>query len=333
METSPYKLVDQYKRQLNYLRISVTDRCNLRCIYCMPIRDIQKLKHHDILSYEEILRLSKIASRLGITKIRLTGGDPLARKGLCEFIPKLTSIKGIAEVSLTTNGIYLEENLEIIKAGGIKRLNISLDTLQKDKYEKITGFDGLKKVKTSIMKAWKLGFEPIKINIVVIKGVNDDEILDLARLSIDYPFHVRFIEYMPIGSFEPGKEFCHIPSELIKERLGSLGEIVPVEKSGADGPSERFKIEGAPGEIGFISPLTHHFCEHCNRLRLTANGSLRPCLLYNREVDIKGPMRSGATDNELAAIFIKAALNKPHHHAMKEVSPDAVIAQMSSIGG
>lgn len=333
METSPYKLVDQYKRQLNYLRISVTDRCNLRCIYCMPVKGLQKLKHHDILTYEEILRLSKIASRLGITKIRLTGGDPLARKGLCEFIPKLTSIEGIAEVSLTTNGICLEENLEIIKAGGIKRLNISLDTLQQDKYEKITGFDGFKKVKASIVKAWKLGFEPIKINVVVIKGINDDELLDLAGLSLDYPFHVRFIEYMPFGSHEAGKEFNHIPSELIKQELSSLGEMVPVEKSVADGPSERFKIKGAPGEIGFISPLTHHFCDQCNRLRLTARGSLRPCLLYNREVDIKGPMRNGASDDELAATFIKAALNKPHHHSIKEEAPEAVCAQMSSIGG
>jgi cyclic pyranopterin phosphate synthase len=299
----------------------------------MPIRGLQKLNHHDILTYEEILRLSKIASKLGITKIRLTGGDPLVRKGLCEFIPKLTSIEGIKEVSLTTNGIYLEKNLEIIKAGGIKRLNISLDSLQKDKYKRITGFDGLEKVKTSIMKAWKLGFEPIKINVVVIKGINDDELIDLARFSMDYPFHVRFIEYMPIGSIEAGKKFNHIPSELIKQRLSSLGEIVPLEKSRADGPSERFKIEGAPGEIGFISPLTHHFCDQCNRLRLTAGGFLRPCLLYNREVDIKGPMRNGATDEQLAEVFIKAALNKPHHHSMKEESPEAVCAQMSSIGG
>lgn len=333
MESNPFILVDKYKRQLNYLRISVTDRCNLRCIYCMPRTGIAKLKHSDILTYEEIQRLSEIAARLGITKIRLTGGDPLCRRGLCDFIPKLTSIKGIKEVSLTTNGVYLEKNLEKIKAGGIKRLNISLDSLKRDRYEMMAGFDGLKRVKRGIKKAWKLGFAPIKINIVVIKGINDDEIVDLARLSLEYPFHVRFIEYMPIGEFAPANAFHHLPSALIKERISSLGQLIPIEKSEWDGPSERFRLKNAPGEIGFISPLSHHFCDVCNRLRLTARGSLRPCLLYNREVDIKGPMRNGATDDELAGIFISAARNKPHHHTIEEENPSVLKAQMSSIGG
>ena len=333
MEPNPFKLIDQYKRQLNYLRISVTDRCNLRCIYCMPGAGITKLKREEILSYEEILRLSVIASMLGITKIRLTGGDPLARRGLCDFIPKLTSIKGINEVTLTTNGVCLEENLDKIKAGGIKRLNISLDSLKRDKYARITGYDGLEKVKNGIFKAWKMGFDPIKINVVVLKGINDDEILDLAQLAVEYPFHIRFIEYMPIGEFEQGKSLHHIPSEMIKELLKPLGELIPVEKSKNDGPSERFKLGHGPGEIGFISALSHHFCNTCNRLRLTAKGSLRPCLLYNREVDIKGPLRKGASDDELAGIFLEAARNKPHHHALKEENSLSLPAHMSAIGG
>jgi cyclic pyranopterin phosphate synthase len=299
----------------------------------MPRTGIAKLKHEEILTYEEILRLSKIAAKMGITKIRLTGGDPLSRKGLCEFIPNLTAIEGIKEVSLTTNGVYLEKNLDKIKSGGIKRLNISLDTLKREKYKKITGVDGFESVKKGIMKAWKMGFSPIKINVVVIQGINDDELIDLAKLSIEYPFHIRFIEYMPIGEVEPENTFRHLSSELIKDRLRPLGELIPVEKSEGEGPSERFKLLKAPGEIGFISPLSNHFCAVCNRLRLTARGTLRPCLLYNREVDVKGPIRSGAADDELAGLFLKAARNKPHHHGFNEENHTNLEAHMSSIGG
>jgi cyclic pyranopterin phosphate synthase len=333
MGRSEIPLIDQYNRRLNYLRISVTDRCNLRCIYCMPRGGLPKLRHDDILTYEEILRLARIAAQLGVRKIRLTGGDPFMRKDICDFLPKLTSLPGIEDVSLTTNGIYLKANLEKMRSSGIKRLNVSLDTLLREKYQRITGYDGLEAVWEGIGLARKLGFDPIKINMVVIKGLNDDEILDFARLSLRYPFHVRFIEYMAIGVTDSDVPLYHIPSSLIEEQLQGLGELKPIPKSAYGGPAERFRFKGAPGEIGIISPVTSHFCHVCNRLRLTASGYLRPCLLSDREEDLKVPLRRGAPDSELAAIFLKAASEKPYEHHSTSEHPVPFSGQMSSIGG
>lgn len=333
METSHKQLVDQYNRRLNYLRISVTDRCNLRCLYCIPYEDTPKLRHEDILTYEEILRIAGIAVKLGVEKIRLTGGEPLVRKGLCKVIPHLTGLKGLKDVGLTTNGIYLKENLEKLKTGGIKRLNISLDSFKREKYRKITGCDGLEKVLEGIDRARQMEFQPIKINVVIIKGVNDDEVLDFARFSLEHPYHIRFIEYMPLGSASLDNSLHHVPNYVIKEKIAGLGKLVRVSKTALDGPAERFSFEGAPGEIGFISPLTHHFCHTCNRLRLTASGRLRPCLLSDREEDLKGPMRKGASDNDLADIFLKTAFNKPLEHTRSSHDSLHFPGQMSSIGG
>ena len=334
METNHKQLVDQYNRRLNYLRISVTDRCNLlRCLYCLPAEGIPKLRHEDILTYEEILRIAGIAVKLGVEKIRLTGGEPLVRKGLCEIIPRLTGLAGLKDVALTTNGIYLKENLEKLKTGGIKRLNISLDSFKREKYKKITGYDGLEQVLEGIDSARQMGFQPIKINVVVIKGINDDEVLDFARFSLAHPYHIRFIEYMPLGIASADNSLHHVPNSVIKEKLGGLGKLDLVSKTALDGPAERFRFEGAPGEIGFISPLTHHFCHTCNRLRLTARGSLRPCLLSDQEEDLKGPMRKGASDNDVAQIFLKTAFNKPLEHTRASHDPIHFPGQMSSIGG
>lgn len=245
METQNTQLIDQYNRRLNYLRISVTDRCNLRCLYCLPCEGIPKLRHDDILTYEEILRIAGIAVKLGVEKIRLTGGEPLVRKGLCKIIPRLTGLTGLKDVALTTNGIFLKENLEKLKTGGIKRLNISLDSFKRDKYKQITGFDGLEQVLAGIDRARQMGFKPIKINVVVIKGVNDDELLDFARLSLEHPYHIRFIEYMPLGIAGSENSLHHVPSSVIKEKLGSLGKLVPVSTTALDGPAERLTFEGA----------------------------------------------------------------------------------------
>jgi GTP 3',8-cyclase len=333
MKNSSTILVDGFHRRLNYLRISLTDRCNLRCIYCMPPHGLSKLKHEDILSYEEIMRLAEIAVGLGVTKMRLTGGEPLVRKGIFEFIPLLTGIEGLEDVSLTTNGIFLKDNLDKIKAGGIHRINVSLDTLQRQKYAHMTGVDGLDTVLEGIRLAEQMGFHPIKINMVVIKGLNDDEVIDIARLSIDHPYQVRFIEYMPVQDPLTGGGFQHLPNDLLRERLCAVSELVEVEKGRHDGPAQRFKIKGAAGEIGFISPLSHHFCQFCNRLRLTANGRIRSCLLSNEEVDVRTPLREGASDHELASLFIEAARHKPQHHGLCEgpIAPFSVC--MSAIGG
>ncbi len=333
MESNHIQLIDQYDRHLNYLRISVTDRCNLRCLYCIPPDGIAKLGHGDILTYEEILRLARIAVTLGVDKIRLTGGEPLVRKGIYGFIPQLTALPGLKEVSLTTNGIYLRDNLEKLRSAGIKRINVSLDTLHREKYEKITGHDGFQQVWEGIRLAKELKFQPIKINVVVIKGINDDEILDFARLTLHEPYHIRFIEYMPIGVANKTNILRHVPDSLIKEQLSSLGTLVHISKNTLDGPAERFRFQGAPGEIGLISALSNHFCATCNRLRLTPTGNLRACLLFDQEIDLKTPMRMGASDNELAQIFLKAAFTKPRSHYLASENSILPATQMSAIGG
>jgi cyclic pyranopterin phosphate synthase len=326
-------LTDPYDRRLNYLRLSLTDRCNLRCLYCMPPEGAVKLRHQDILTYEEILRLAAIAVSLGVTKIRLTGGEPLVRKGIHEFLPHLTALVGLKEVSFTTNGILLKERLNDLKAWGIKRLNISLDTLNREKYRKITGYDGLEQTLESIEAARRAGFQPVKINVVVLEGINDDELLDFAKLSLNTPYHIRFIEYMPVGVTRTNPTLRHVPNARIKDKLSQIGRLVEVPRRPQDGPAERFKFENAPGEIGFISPLSHAFCHLCNRLRLTANGHLKPCLLSPEEEDLMGPMRQGASDEDLAQIFLKAAFNKPRSHQRVVRNSIPGTGQMCSIGG
>jgi cyclic pyranopterin phosphate synthase len=333
MKTAKPHLVDTYNRHLNYLRISITDRCNLSCIYCKPDRCVPKLQHEDILTYEEILHLMGIVIPLGITKVRLTGGEPLVRKGVCDFLARLTALDGLKDVSLTTNGIFLKKKLERIKTAGIRRLNVSLDSLDRDKYREITGFDGFQDVWEGLDMARRMGFNPIKVNVVVMRGINDNELLDFARLTFKYPYHIRFIEYMPIGVSESDHFFRYVPTSLIQARLNSFHTLIPVPRDAQDGPSQRFRFGGSLGEIGFISPMSHHFCRTCNRLRLTASGQLRPCLLSNREIDIRGPLRAGASDHDLADIFREAALSKEAEHRLTPDQPLGKMSQMSSIGG
>jgi GTP 3',8-cyclase len=327
------KLIDPSNRRLNYLRISITDRCNLRCQYCSPRQRIPKLCHEDILSYEEILRLVKVAVQLGISKVRITGGEPLVRKGVHEFIQELHKVDGIFDVSLTTNGVLLKDNVDALIAAGLHRINISLDTLNPEKFMKITGANAFDRVWEGIQKAYQAGLSPIKINTVALRNVNDDELEDIARLSFDYPFHFRFIEYMPIGiSDRDLADNLYTPEikQILNDRIGKL---VPVEHQISDGPAERFRFEGAAGEVGFISAMSHHFCHTCNRLRLTASGQLRSCLLSDHQEDLKTPLRANASDEELSAVFIKAARMKGVRHGLTAETSVRVSGQMSSIGG
>ena len=332
VEQKHTRLVDRHDRRLNYLRISVTDRCNLRCTYCVPPGRIPWLSHDEILRYEEILRIVRVGVGLGITKIRVTGGEPLVRKGVIGFLQSLSDIPGISELTLTTNGVFLDEHIDAIRAAGIRRLNISLDTLQRDKFTRITGSDAFDRVWQGIESAKQSGFEPIKINVVAIRGVNDDELVDFSRLTFAYPYHIRFIEHMPIGKSRIEASLPLLVPE-IKAKIGVLGEMRPVEKNADDGPAERFRFKEAAGEIGFISALSHHFCDSCNRLRLTASGQLRPCLLSDRQLDLKGPMRAGCDDHQLAEVFLQAVRNKPSDHNLAVNDPTGVSCQMSSIGG
>ncbi len=326
------ELVDKYNRHLNYLRISITDRCNLRCLYCAPGGLVPKLDHEEILRYEEILRIVRIGVGLGISKVRLTGGEPLMRAGVYEFIRELTSVDGLSDISLTTNGVMLHENIEKIESAGIKRINISLDTLNRKKYKYITGYDRFNQVWAGIEKAYAHGFDPIKLNVVALKGYNDDEFVDLARLSMTYPFHIRFIEYMPIGNALM-KSDDYILAPDIQSRLSVLGDLVPVDRKRMDGPAKRYRLKGARGEIGFIPAMSRHFCHTCNRLRLTANGQLRPCLLSDKQLDIRGPLRNGCSDDELKAVFLRAVQYKNKSHHFAPGGPFRVHDSMSGIGG
>ncbi len=336
-------LTDKYNRHLNYLRISVTDRCNLRCIYCLPYDFVPKLSHRDILSYEEILRIVRLGVGLGISKVRITGGEPLVRKDIYEFLRELSGISGLSDVSLTTNGVFLRDNIEKIRAAGIRRINISLDSLDRERFRQITGRDHFDQVWEGIQLACETGFDPIKINVVALRGVNGDELMDMARLSFSYPFHIRFIEHMPIGRAQfqkasgpdkHGSDTEILAPEIMARIQNELGPLTPVLGKGmSDGPADRYKLEGAKGEIGLIRPLSHHFCYKCNRLRLTASGQLRACLLSDREEDLRGPLRSGCDDNELAGIFLKAVRRKPFQHKLAAENSDGVLSQMSAIGG
>lgn len=326
------KLIDRCDRKLDYLRISITDRCNLRCIYCVPYDFIPKLAHKEILSYEEILRIVRISVRLGISKVRITGGEPLVRKGVYDFLEQLTKIQGLLDISLTTNGVLLKDNINKIKSAGINRINISLDTLNRKKFRQITGYDFFNQIWEGIVLAKKMGFDPIKINVVPLKGVNDDELLDIAALSIEYPFHIRFIEYMPMGTNNMEID-RHLLAPEIKKRINQLGKLIPIEKIINDGPAERFKFESARGEIGFIRPISRHFCNTCNRLRLTASGQLRPCLMSDVQVDLKTPLRKECSDDKLTEVFLKAVRQKPSEHNLSIDHPTRVSAQMCAIGG
>jgi cyclic pyranopterin phosphate synthase len=328
----PSQLVDRHNRHLNYLRVSVTDRCNLRCIYCTPREAIHRLPHAAILSYEEILRIVRVGVDLGISKLRITGGEPLVRKGLCELLTELTHSTGLRDVSLTTNGVLLSDHLAAIRSAGIRRINISLDTLNPQKYRQITGRDAFHRVREAIRQAEAQGFHPIKINVVALRGINDDELLDLARLAVEHPYHVRFIEHMPMGGTRYASDRPLLIPE-IKHCLRTLGRFQPVASHTNDGPARRYRFEGARGEIGFISAMSQHFCDRCNRLRLTASGQLRPCLLSEAQVDVKDPLRQGCSDMDLARLFLSAVRLKPSDHNLTTDAPIGTPGPMSSIGG
>jgi len=326
-------LFDPYKRKINYLRISVTDRCNLRCRYCMPEEGIPLIPHDEMLRYEEILRIVRVFSEEGISKVRLTGGEPLIRKGLVDFVAKLSQIEGIEDLSLTTNGILLKDFAEGLKEAGLKRINISLDSLKRERFYQITRRDDFERVWAGIEEAMRVGLAPIKINMVAIRGVNDDEIEPLARLTLRFPLTIRYIEYMPSGNGEEWKENDILTIPQIKNRLGNMGQLIPVPSDQWDGPAKRFRIEGAIGEIGLIGPVSSHFCEDCNRLRLTPDGKIRTCLFSDEEIDVKELLRKGGRDRDLKDRLLLALRTKPEKHHINTYSFRKCQRNMSAIGG
>lgn len=323
---------DRYKRTIDYMRISVTDRCNLRCIYCMPSEGVEHIDFSDIMSYEEIIRTVEIAARLGVRKVRLTGGEPLVRKNLHVLIEALNRIQGIEDISLTTNGILLKRYAHTLAEAGLKRVNVSLDTLQSHKYREITRCGDIRAVLEGIHEAKRAGLLPIKINMIPIRGINDDEIENFARLTMYSPYQVRFIEFMPITPRRFWAEEKYVPTAEIQERVSSISPLFPV-KTRKFGPARYFRFKGAPGAIGFISPVTHHFCNSCNRLRLTSDGKLRPCLFSETEVDVKSAMRSESTDDEIERLFRLSIKMKPERHYMDSEKGFDQLTHMSRIGG
>jgi cyclic pyranopterin phosphate synthase len=322
-------LIDRWQRQLNYLRVSITDRCNLRCIYCRTGPVFQKLNHKDILCYEEILRIIKTAIPLGIKKVRITGGEPLVRKGVFSFLNQLTSLAELEDISFTSNGILLERHIQDIIDARIDRINISLDTLNPKKYQMITGTNRWEKVWNGLIAAHEAGINPIKLNVVAMNGINDDEWTALAQLTRKYPFWVRFIELMPVGHSDLYAKRW-VSAETIQKKIEKhFGRLIPVQKSYHDGPADRFKLESGVGEIGFIHAISHHFCQTCNRIRLTANGHIRACLLSDKTIDIRTPLRNGCSDTEIQNLIKAAVQLKPISH----INNNRVDDQMVRIGG
>lgn len=309
-------MLDHYDRDINYLRVSITDRCNLRCTYCRPKEGISLKGHADILRYEEILRVVSQTVKMGLIKVRLTGGEPLVRRGFVEFAGNLKKIKGLQDISLTTNGILLAQYAEDIFRAGITRINISLDSLDKEKYFQITRGGNLDDVFNGIAAAEKAGFAPIKINTVLMKGFNDNEALDFVRLALSKPFQVRFIEIMPVSEVSAGRSADFLPTRQLLETINRHFRLEPLagKKNKSDGPARLYKMKDGLGEIGFINPVSDHFCSTCNRLRLTADGKLRACLLNDVEIDLREALSRHCDDDELAGLIREAILLKPQRH-------------------
>jgi cyclic pyranopterin phosphate synthase len=316
---------------VDYLRISITDRCNLRCIYCMPAEGVTSITHNEVLTYEELELFARAARASGITRVRITGGEPLVRRGAVDFVRMLGAIDPDLRVSLTTNGVFLARHAVALKEAGLGRVNISMDTLDPDAYERITRVGRLEDALAGLHAAIDVGMDPVKINVVVLKGFNDDP-LPFAELSRELPVQVRFIEYMPYFG-EPGKWF--LPSELIKARLAPMGRLQEVESPEGWGPAGYYKLPGAVGLLGFISPVTRHFCSSCNRLRISADGRLRTCLFDSNGFDVKGEIRAGAGVERLHEI-IEGELARKRAEGGHHKPPDRrerAGDHMSRIGG
>jgi cyclic pyranopterin phosphate synthase len=313
----PYR--DDFGRAINYLRVSVTDRCNLRCVYCMPSEGIEKQAHADILRYEELALIIRAAADLGICKVRLTGGEPLARLGLVDFVRMVAATPCIDDISMTTNGTLLARHAGDLAAAGLHRVNISLDTLRADRFRQITRRGRLEDVWAGIAAAQKAGLTPIKLNMVVVRGLNDDQVSDFARRTLSHGWHVRFIELMPIGANVHWAGDGVVPIPEIRARIETeVGPLAPVHGPRGNGPARYYHLPGADGTVGFIGAQSEHFCATCNRLRLTADGRLRPCLMSSHEIDLSPALRAGAEVDAVRALLTQAIHHKPQGHRLAE---------------
>ncbi|HSA55564.1 MAG TPA: GTP 3',8-cyclase MoaA [Gemmatimonadaceae bacterium] len=323
-------LRDQWGRSIEYLRISVTDRCNFRCVYCMPREGLQWLPKAEILSYEEIASVVAQLAPLGLRRLRITGGEPTIRPELERLVALLRAVPAIEDIALSTNGVRLPAMAASLRAAGLDRVNMSADSLRADRIAAIARRDlGLDPV-TSARAALDAGLSPVKINVVVLRGINDDEVADFARLTLEYPFHVRFIELMPVGDLRELTWEHVVPSDEVLERVAALGALGADDgPARGNGPAKYYRLTGAPGSIGVITPMTHTYCGSCNRVRLTADGRLRTCLYGDHEVDLRSPLRRGEA---LEPWFRRALAEKPKEHALLQMKVGGLRA-LSQVGG
>jgi GTP 3',8-cyclase len=324
---------DGFGRRIEYLRVSVTDKCNLRCVYCMPVEGLPWLRRDELLSYEEIVGIIRAMAGMGLRRIRLTGGEPLVRRDLATLVGQLAAIESIQDIALSTNAVLLEQHAEELRAAGVNRVNVSLDSLRPERIDAIARRAGVAPaIFAGLDAAERHGLQPIKINCVVMRGRNDDELLDFARITRERPWHVRFIEVMPTADNLPVSQNEFVSADEMLERIAGLGELRPVAGPGGNGPARYFAFPDAPGTVGVITPMSHNYCDRCNRMRLTADGQLRPCLFGEIQTDLRGPLRRG---EPLEPAVRETLRIKPERHWLvrgSEVGSGGLRA-LSQVGG
>jgi len=329
------QLIDAFNRKITYIRISVTDRCNLRCVYCVPsCGTISSMPSKDLMSFDEMLRVIKVAAKMGLTKVRITGGEPLVRRGVVDFIAAVNKVDGIKDIAMTTNGVLLKQYAQSLKKAGLIRLNISLDTFDPKKFMEITKGDCFDRVWEGIIEAERVGFDPIKINVVPSKGCNDNELVDFAKLTLTKPFQVRFIEFMPVDDWEGWKKSFISKGEMMEKIESALGKLEPVTEKEKSGPAKNYRLHGAPGQVGFISAISDHFCDTCNRIRLGADGKIKHCLFSESYIDFREPIRNGCDDSEIEKLLSSVMETKPEAHNIDmNAESQKFLHSMTQIGG
>lgn len=321
---------DTCGRKINYLRISITDRCNLRCKYCIPKKGVHLKSHDEILRIEEITAIVREAAQLGVSKVRLTGGEPLIRRGVTKLIRNIATIDGIQDLAMTTNGTLLSKYAEELSLSGLKRVNISINSLSEKKYQEITRGGKLSDVLRGIEAAYKFKLTPVKLNVVLIKGFNDDEIEDFIKLTIDNDIDVRFIELMPIGEASSWSQEHFISNNIILQRFPVL---LPLQSEDHGSAAVYYRMPGALGRIGLINPISNHFCNRCNRIRLTADGRLKPCLHSDHEVEVRNIIRNNRSSESIIKLLQKAIVAKPAEHMLNIDGFEPIVRNMYQIGG
>jgi cyclic pyranopterin phosphate synthase len=324
---------DAFGRRIEYLRISVTDKCNLRCVYCMPREGLAWLKREDLLRYEEIAEIVRVMARMGLRRLRITGGEPTVRRDLPALVRMLAAIPGIEDIALSTNAVLLAPLAEELRAAGVNRVNISLDSLRPDRVDAIARRPGsYPKIMDGLAAAERVGFTPIKINVVVMRGRNDDELEDFARITLERPWHVRLIEVMPVGANLEVSAREFVSAFEMLERIRRIGELVPIVGPEGNGPATYFQYPGAPGTVGVITPMSHNYCERCNRMRLTADGQLRPCLFGDLQTNLRDPLRRG---EDIEPLIRHTLQIKPERHYLIQGSSagSGGLLALSQVGG